>query len=324
MVYSFAPDEMLMLKFIAYKLYGYDGFFAPNCFAFRRGVTAHDAVRNIISALGHRRMWAYKLDIHDYFNSIDIQLLLPMLERVLDGDRPLYDFFERMLTNDRVVTGGVTVAERHGVLAGTPTAPFLANVYLSEVDRFFYDAGVVYARYSDDIILFAPDRDTLMGCKQRMGEFLRYHRLEVNPQKEHVYSPEEPFDFLGFSCHGHDIDIAEATRRKMKGKIRRAARALVRWRAKKGMAPEKAMKGLINQFNRKFFEQDDETLNWSRWFFPLLNRTEGLREIDHYLQQSIRYVGTGRHTKKNFSTDYRMLKQLGYRSLVNEYYRSKH
>ena len=30
-------------------------------------------------------MWAYKLDIHDYFNSIDIGLLLPMLKEMHIG-----------------------------------------------------------------------------------------------------------------------------------------------------------------------------------------------------------------------------------------------
>ena len=84
------------------------------------------------------------------------------------------------------------------------------------------------------------------------------------------------------------------------------------------------MKGLVNRFNRKFFEGDDaETLSWSRWFFPIVNQVDGLREIDHYLQQYVRYLGTGRHCKANYKTDYAQLKRLGYRSLVNEFYKFK-
>jgi hypothetical protein len=110
----------------------------------------------------------------------------------------------------------------------------------------------------------------------------------------------------------------------MKGKIRRAARALLRWHNTKHVEPEKAMKGLINHFNRKFFETDDaDALTWSRWFFPVINQTDGLKEIDHYLQQNIRFLATGKHSKANFRTDYAKLKQLGYRSLVNEYYAYK-
>ena len=323
-VYSFAPDEMTILKLLAFKLYDYDKWFSPNCYAFRRGVKASDAVFDIIHAIGDQKMWAYKLDIHNYFNSIPIDILLPMLKEMMADDEPLYHFFERMLTNDRVIYNGETIQEKHGVMAGTPTSPFLANVYLKAVDKHFHDAHVTYARYSDDIIIFAPDLDTLEEHKSRMADFLKQYQLEMNPDKEKVYSPDEAYEFLGFKCHGRDIDISEATVKKMKGKIRRAAKSLMRWSSKKYIEPEKAMKGLINHFNRVFFEDGDtETLTWSRWFFPVINQTNGLKEIDHYLQQNIRFLSTGKHNKTNYKTDYAQLKRLGYKSLVNEYYKYK-
>ena len=321
-VYSFAPDEMLILKLIAFLLYKYDDQFAPNCYAFRRGLKASDAVFKINKAIRNQKMWAYKLDIHDYFNSIDIDLLLPMLKEMLTDDQPLYHFFEKLLTINLAISNGQVIEEKHGVMAGTPTAPFLADVYLKEVDRYYYNKGVTYARYSDDIIMFAPDYDTLQQYKDQMCYFLAQYHLEVNPDKERIYSPDEAYEFLGFKCHGYDIDISEATKKKMKGKISRKARSLLRWSHKNHIEPEKAMKGLINYFNRKFFESDDpETLTWSRWFFPVINQTEGLKEIDHYLQQYIRFLSTGKHNKTNYRVDYEKLKELGYRSLVNEYYK---
>ena len=324
-VYSFAPDEMVLLKLMAFRLYAYDACFTPNCYAFRRGVKASDAIFRIRRAIAGRKMWAYKLDIHDYFNSISIDILLPMLAEVMADDPPLYRFFEKMLTDNRAISDGKTILESHGVMAGTPTAPFLADVYLKEVDRYFHDANVVYARYSDDIILFAPDLQTLGEYKSRMAAFLTRYRLEVNPDKEKTYSPDEAYEFLGFKCHAHDIDLSEATKKKMKGKIRRATKSLMRWSTKNHIEPEKAMKGLINHFNRIFFENDDkDALTWSRWFFPVINKTDGLKEIDHYLQQNIRFLGTGKHNKANYKTDYAHLKHLGYKSLVNEYYKSKH
>ena len=250
--------------------------------------------------------------------------ILPLdLKDLLADDPPLYAFFERMLTDDRALVDGTIVHEPHGVMAGTPTSPFLADVYLMEVDRHFDEAGVVYARYSDDIILFAPDRESLEAQKAVLLAYLKEYRLEVNPEKEKIYAPEEPFEFLGFRCQGETIDIAAAVRCKMKGKIRRAARALARWRDAKGIGAEQAMKALNRQFNAKLFEGDDpDSLSWSRWFFPVINRTEGLQEIDHYLQQSIRYLASGRHTKANYRVRYADLKALGYRSLVHEFYRS--
>ena len=320
-VYCYSPEETRVLKLIAYLLYRYDDRFAPNCYAFRRGVKASDAIFRLRKELRGRKMWAYKLDIHDYFNSISIPVLLPRLRELFSDDPNLYGFFERMLTDGRALADGEVVRENRGVMAGTPTSPFLADVYLMDVDRHFADAGVVYARYSDDIILFAPDRESLEEHKAVLLGYLEEYRLEVNPEKEHLYSPDEPFEFLGFKCHGNAIDISGAVRTKMKGKIRRAARSLQRWRAAKGVDAEQAMKALIRKFNAKFFEGDDpDSLSWSRWFFPVINRTEGLKEIDLYLQQYIRYLSTGRHTKANYRVRYKDLKALGYRSLVHEFY----
>ncbi len=320
-VYSFPSDEMIVLKAMTFLLYRYDSQLAPNCYSFRRGQTAHGAISHLVRTINNRPMWAYKLDIHNYFNSISIPLLLPILSEVLADDPPLYAFFERLLTDGRARVGDEIISEERGVMAGTPTSPFLANIYLREVDHHFAETGVLYARYSDDIILFAPNRETLDRHIGDLNAFLEKYRLEVNPDKVRIYQPDEAFDFLGFKCKGRNIDIADATRRKMKEKIRRKARSLQRWRSKKGIAAEKAMKVLIRYFNRKFFESDDPSeLTWSRWFFPIINQTEGLREIDHYLQYNLRYVATGRHNNANYRTRYDQLKQLGYRSLVHEFY----
>ena len=323
-VYSFEDDEMNVLKCMSYLLYRFDSTLSPNCYSFRRNVTAHDAVRNLVRAIDGRLMWAYKLDIHDYFNSISIPLLLPILREVFAEDPNLFRFFEQILTEECAIFKGEIVRENHGVMAGTPISPFLANIYLKEVDQYFAKNDVIYARYSDDIILFAPDEDTLHQYIDTLKAFLDAYRLEVNPEKEKIYRPDEPFDFLGFKVLGSKIDISDATKRKMKDKIRRKTRVLLRWRTQKNIPTDAALKGLIKFFNRKFFEPDDiQTLTWSRWFFPLINSTDGLKEIDHYLQDNIRFLATGKHNKANYRIRYQHLKSLGYRSLVHEYYAQK-
>ena len=323
-VYSFEDDEMNVLKCMSYLLYRFDSTLSPNCYSFRRNVTAHDAVRNLVRAINGRSMWAYKLDIHNYFNSISIPLLLPILREVFAEDPNLYRFFEQILTEECAIFKGEIVRENQGVMAGTPISPFLANIYLKEVDQYFAKNDVIYARYSDDIILFASDEDTLHQYIDTLKAFLDAYRLEVNPEKEKIYRPDEAFDFLGFKVLGSKIDISDATKRKMKDKIRRKTRVLLRWRTQKNIPTDAALKGLIRFFNRKFFEPDDiQTLTWSRWFFPLINSTDGLKEIDHYLQDNIRFLATGKHNKANYRIRYQHLKSFGYRSLVHEYYAQK-
>ena len=72
-----------------------------------------------------------------------------------------------------------------------------------------------------------------------------------------------------------------------------------------------------------FDDENEDGFTWSRWDFPLLTTAESLKKIDQYLEQYLRFLSTGRHTKKNFNVRYEELKELGFRSLVNEYYKRR-
>ena len=78
------------------------------------------------------------------------------------------------------------------------------------------------------------------------------------------------------------------------------------------------------KYNRKFFQiENKDGLTCTLWYFPIINVTNSLKIIDNYLQQSIRYISTGKYNKKNYNIRYTKLKELGYKTLVNEYYNYK-
>ncbi|MCL2785077.1 MAG: reverse transcriptase domain-containing protein [Propionibacteriaceae bacterium] len=322
-VYSFDSGETWVLKLISYLLYAWDDRQPQGCYSFRRGFGAHRAMRMLTGYPGMDQMWCYKVDVRDYFNSIDIPTLLPILGDVIDEDPPLLEFLSRLLTSDLAQTESGRVCGPRGVMAGIPIAPFLANLYLGGVDRHFTAQARPYARYSDDIIVFASTQTEIEQCKSELGELLTGLYLEVNSDKEFLYAPGEAWEFLGFSyCQGQ-IDLSQATKMKLKSKVRRKSRALRRWMLRKDAAPARAMKAMIRSFNRKFFEtgRTSSDLTWSRWFFPLLSVDSGLAQMDAYLQQEIRYIPTGRHSRSNYRVKYSDLKALGYRSLVHEFWR---
>ncbi|MCL1866384.1 MAG: reverse transcriptase domain-containing protein [Oscillospiraceae bacterium] len=323
-VYSFTDAENRVLKLLAYLLYAYDDKQPPKCYSFRKGFGAGKAIREIIGTPNISRLWCYKSDIRNYFNSISVPIMLTVLESVLDGDELLLQFFRNMLNVNKSVFEGAIIDENRGVMAGTPTSPFLSNLYLREMDSRFTESGTVYARYSDDVIIFAESEQSLNEYAATFREFVNKYELSVNPDKETVAPPGEAWEYLGIEFCNGKIDLSESTKRKVKGKIKRKARALRRWKLRKNAADESAMKVMIRVFNRKFFENNhSHDLTWSRWFFPLVTESDGFKEIDSYLQKYIRYIPTGSHGKKNYKTTYGNLKDLGYRSLVNEYYKFK-
>jgi len=321
-VYTYPEDENTVLKLLTYLiLRKYDGIFSPGLYSFRPNRTAKDAVRHLLKIKAVPQMYSYKADIHDYFNSIPVEMLLPELKAVLYDDTPLYDFLSSLLTEPNVIDRGKTVPEKKGIMAGTPLSSFYANLFLSGLDRYFYEKGVVYARYSDDIILFAESRGQAEEYADYIKEYIYARGLTINPSKESRTEPGQAYTFLGFICRGDAVDIAPATVKKLKQKMRRKRDALVRWQKRNGMEPIKAAKAFIRIFNRKLLEAPtDNELSWSGWFFPVINTAESLHEIDLYSQDCLRYIISGKHTKSRYNVRYDDLKSQGYRSLVNAYY----
>ena len=322
-VYTYTEDENWVLKLLTFLLQRkYDHLFADNLYSFRRYKGVRDAVTKLTRTKNIRQMWSYKVDISNYFNSIPVERLLPLLRQTLAEEPETYRFLESLLMNPIVNDRGTLVPEEKGIMAGTPISTFLANLYLAHMDHYFADAGVLYARYSDDIILFAPTEEVLEKDVVQIHQFLKNAGLTINPAKEARTAPGEMWTFLGICYRDGIIDVAPVSVVKLKAKMRRKARALVRWQARKGATGVQAAKAFIRVFNRKLFENPVEhELTWARWYFPLINTTDSLKIIDEYCQSCIRYLATGKHTKAQYNFRYEEMKALGYTSLVNRYYK---
>ncbi len=324
-VYTYPKDENLVLKHMTHLLIRrYDHLFAPNLYSFRAGVGVPHAIEHLTRGRNLGKLWCYKVDIHDYFNSIPVERLLPMLEEVLQKEPNLYAFIADLLQNPLVKDEGQLVSEKKGIMAGTPISTFLANLYLREMDWTFHRENRIYLRYSDDIIIFAPTREQMEADAARILGFLQEAGLTVNPKKESRTSPGEKWVFLGVSYHQGTIDVAPASVEKIKAKMRRKARALKRWADRKGVPGPNAAKAFIRVFNHKLFLPSSEhELTWARWFFPLINTAESLHSIDLYCQQCIRFLATGKHNKSAYNFRYEDMKALGYVNLVHAYYRHR-
>lgn len=322
-VYIYPDAERTVLKFLTYLMQKkYDCLFAPNLYSFRPGVGVKQAVDHLRKTPGIFQMWGYKVDIQDYFNSIPVDRMVSLLQNILPQEPNLVRFLTSLLENTSVLQDGVAIEDgQKGIMAGTPVSTFLANLYLSRLDWDFYNRKIPYARYSDDIIIFAPTEAELEENILRIQNYLSENGLSVNPKKESRFSPGESWIFLGFQFSPDGIDVAPVSVEKIKAKMRRKTRALKRWSDRKSQSGTNAAKVFIRTFNRKLFENPiDHELTWARWYFPMLTTADSLRIIDQYAQSCIRYLATGTRSKASYNFRYEEMKQLGYISLVNRYY----
>ena len=322
-VYIYPREETIVLKLLTHlMLRKYDHIFPDNLYSFRPGSGAKEAISRLRKTPGIDRCFSYKADISNYFNSIDIDRFLPLLKDVLKDDLRLYGFCSMLLTEDKVYAGDELISEKKGIMAGVPLSSFFADLYLREMDEHFEQEGAAYARYSDDIIVFAKTEEELKEHIKYIKDELDRKGLTINSDKEEYTASGSKWTFLGISYENGIVDIAPASVKKLKGKMRRKARSLRRWAARNDVDTVKAAKAFIRIFNRKLLEtSDDRDLTWSYWYFPVINTDESLKVIDHYAQECIRYIVSGTHTKARFNVGYEDMKEIGYRSLVNEYHK---
>lgn len=270
---------------------------------------------------GIKELYGYKVDIENYFNSVNVDILLEKLKVFLEDDVKLYEFIKQILKDNRVNFNDKIICESKGIMAGVPIPSFLANVYIQDIDEFFDKEHVLYARYSDDIIFFANESN-IEKYIEKFKQLILEHKLNLNENKIQYIKPHDKWDFLGFSYKDGTIDLSNIAKQKIKGKIKRSARKLRRWMLKKDASSDRAIAAVIRKYNKKFYcTTNKNELTWSLWYFPIINSTEGLHEIDLYMQDCLRYIRTGKYCKKNYNLRYDDLKKLGYKPLVSQYYR---
>lgn len=321
-VYTYNEDEMMLLKYISYVLYDYDYIFSPNLYSFRKNNSVKRAIKNISNIKNIRNMYGYKVDIQNYFNSIDINLLLDNLKKDIK-DNALFVLIETILKSEYVEYNNKIITENKGAMAGIPISAFLANYYIKEIDEYFWNQNLVYFRYADDIIMFCNTKEDLKNNQKILTDFIKKYNLNINHNKEYFFEKNEKWEFLGFSFINGDIDLSENSVRKIKAKIRRSARGIRRWMLKKNVNYNQALKAMNRKYNRKFYgKQDKLELSWKYWFFPTITTDKSLKVIDKYMQQELRYIVTGKHNKRNYKiVPYTVLKNCNYKPLVSEYYK---
>ena len=111
-VYSYNREETWVLKLLAYLLYRYDGKLSDNCYSFRKHSTSKKAFDSILKIKDLDEACVLKADIHDYFNSIDTDILLDVLRNVVDDDWKLLELFEKLLKQDACIYDGEVITEK--------------------------------------------------------------------------------------------------------------------------------------------------------------------------------------------------------------------
>ena len=161
-VFLFSEKENYILKAIMFLLYRYDNIFSPNLYSFRQNISVKTAIHDITKK-DIKTMYGYKVDIHDYFNSVDVEIMKSILKSKIKDDELLVDFICSIISEPKAYFNGSLINCKKGIMAGVPISGFLANLYLAELDKWFHERNILYARYSDDIIVFGKTKEDILS-----------------------------------------------------------------------------------------------------------------------------------------------------------------
>ena len=143
----------------------------------------------------------FKADIEKYFESIDHEILLRLLERKIK-DRTFMHLVEKIIRN-----GG---ENGKGLPIGNLTSQFFANVYLDPLDHFIKQELKIrgYLRYMDDWVCFHHEKKNLLGARSQIEIFLGEKlQLRLKPSASYLGFSSQGLSFLGARIYGGTIGI---------------------------------------------------------------------------------------------------------------------
>jgi hypothetical protein len=303
-VFQLPPREELLCKLVNRLLQpAAIAETSPACHSFLPGSGARAAFGALLRSPSLGAQACLRLDVSDYFNSIDVARLMAALPESFAADAPV-----------RSLLAGLLCDPSRGVMAGTPLAPMLANLYLRDLDDHFVVAGVTYSRYSDDIIVFGTD-DEIALHDRHIRAHLAACGLTPNESKSGRSPAGVPWDYLGFRYDAGVIDLSLNTRRKLRAKVTRLSRKLDRQRNRFDLDAPAVVGRFVKRLNRTLYgvPSDAEGFCWATWFFPLLTTDATLADLDAHVQQKLRFAATGRHNARAHRlAPYALARDAGY------------
>ena len=259
----------------------FEANFQDNSYGFRPKRSAEQAVKAVKGAL-IRGWWVVDADIQSYFDTIDHELLLKMLQRRI-SDRRVLKLIGQWLKAGVLEEGDWSASEL-GSPQGGVISPLLANIYLHVLDMYWaeqYSHLGQLIRYADDFVIICRTKREAEQALQAVKQIMTKLKLTLHPTKTRVVDMgREGFDFLGFHFH------------KLKAKKSNKLLPYM-WPGQKAM---KAVRTKIHQITERKRLSNPLTevvkyLNlvirgW-RNYFKSGNSTEKFQDLDRYVWQRL-------------------------------------
>ena len=223
----------------------YEPLFYNHSYAYRPNRSAQQAVLELRNQLMGKYRWVVEIDIKSFFDSIDHELLIKMVEMRVN-DSSIIDLIRQWLKAGIEYEDGHVENPERGTPQGGIISPILANIYLHYALDTWFETEVklhckmesTLVRYADDLVTaFRSEEDANWFYKALPGQLAKFG-LALSEDKTRKLKftrfdkqNSESFDFLGFMFHwgfshrGNDVVLVHTSGKK----VRRAISEFTDW-----------------------------------------------------------------------------------------------
>ena len=244
-----------------------------------------------------------KVDIQNFFSSINHEILVNKLKSNIDDERIL-NLITKVITQSTVDVNTpfkqrIKYNNKEGVPQGLSISGLLSEIYLFDlVQKYSKKDNLEFFRYVDDVLIFCKKSDIEEITKSLKSDFedlkLTIHDFAINSNKSSFGNINEPFEFLGYKFEDKLISVRETSIQKMYANI---SKIFTLYKNKKYFSKEE----FITRLNLKITGCviDGKKYGWIS-FFSLINDYTLLFMLDKFVEKSC----------KNFNINYEEIKKF--------------